>query len=556
MKRRPLFLVLILVMVSMVFVYSGWCEQNDGQQQPPDWAAMGSPEGIPPPEAPSQQVNPEQGIVQTQEGSAQVTMQEEKPVKASLANAERMIDVLDLKGVDVNDVIKMVAKKSGLNIVASQNVKGQVTVYLRDMKVLEVLKVIVTSYGWAFVQEDAVVKIMTAQEYEERYGRKFGRKYETRIKQLTSAKASEVAALLNQLKTTGGSVIADDKSGTLVLIDDAAALERMENVILKADRPVVSKVFKLSYAKTADIGPKIEAALTPDLGKSRSDERSNTLVVTDSESKMKDIERIVTAFDQKDKQVLIESKIIQITLNNSHQMGVDWEGIVQGYKGLDFKSKFNILKKDTDGKITQGGSLKVGTLSNDDYTALIEALDTVGSTDVLSSPRITTVNNKEAKILVGSTEPYVTSQTTNSGTGPATTAESVNFIEVGIKLYVTPTIHDDGFITMKIRPEISEVKDHLPTGSGNSIPIVQTSQAETNVTVKDGVTIVIGGLMKELATNDVNKIPVLGSIPLLGRLFRNDSQSMEKQEIVLFLKPTIITGDLADQKEMDKYLDK
>ena len=103
-------------------------------------------------------------------------------------------------------------------------------------------------------------------------------------------------------------------------------------------------------------------------------------------------------------------------------------------------SDFDVL-----GTTDKRGKLSIGTIASDDYTALIEALDTVGTTNILSSPRITAINNKEAKILVGSTEPYVTTTTTTPSSGPTTTAESVNFIEVGVGLYITPTIHDDGF---------------------------------------------------------------------------------------------------------------
>ncbi|HNV24583.1 MAG TPA: type II and III secretion system protein, partial [Candidatus Omnitrophota bacterium] len=142
------------------------------------------------------------------------------------------------------------------------------------------------------------------------------------------------------------------------------------------------------------------------------------------------------------------------------------------------------------------------------------------------------------------TEPYVTSTTTTPSSGPATTAESVHFIDVGVKLYVTPTIHHDDFITMKIRPEISSVVDNLTTGTNNIIPIVETSQAETQVMVKNGVTIVIGGLIKQEQIKTTRKIPFLGSVPLVGVAFRSTYQKEVKTEIVIFLTPKIMTGDI------------
>jgi general secretion pathway protein D len=183
----------------------------------------------------------------------------------------------------------------------------------------------------------------------------------------------------------------------------------------------------------------------------------------------------------------------------------------------------------------------------------VEALETVGETNILSSPRIMAVNNQEARILVGSTEPYVTSTTTTPSSGPTTTAESVNFIDVGVKLYVTPTIHEDDFITMKIRPEVSSVTSNLTTSNNNTIPIVETSEAETVVNVKDGVSVIIGGLIKEEAINTTKKVPLLGNIPILGMAFRSTNNSKSKTEIVIFLTPRIVSGDVEDQEQLAAF---
>ena len=187
--------------------------------------------------------------------------------------------------------------------------------------------------------------------------------------------------------------------------------------------------------------------------------------------------------------------------------------------------------------------MSIGTLSKDDYQVLLEALDTVGSSEIVASPHITAVNNKEAKILVGSTEPYVTTTTTTPSAGPATTAESVNFIEVGVKLYVTPTIHKDGFITMKIKPEVSSVTKNITTSNNNTIPVVETSEAETTVTAEDGSTIVIGGLIKDEKIDSVKKFPLLGDLPFLGFAFRSEGKVVRKTELVIFLTPKIISGE-------------
>ncbi len=462
------------------------------------------------------------------------------PAAASIQTKDRKIlDVLDLKNMDVLDVLKLISQKSGLNIVAGQNVKGRVTVFLKDVEVREALRIIVEAYGWAYTKDGEIIKVMTDQEYEAKYGHKFGQEIQTRIRQLLFAKPTAVTAVLNEVKGKTGKIIADEKSSILILMDDAAKLEEMEMIIGRLDVPTETEVFDLGYAKAEDLSAKIAEALTPSVGTMKFDERSNRIVVSDTAQAIQKVKKIVGAFDERDEEVLIEAKIIQITLSDEHKMGIDWEAIVSDYHSLDLTSDFDVL-----GASDKRGKLSIGTLSNDDYTALIEALDTVGKTNILSSPRITAVNNKEAKILVGSTEPYVTTTTTTPSSGPTTTAESVNFIEVGVKLFVTPTIHNDGFITMKIKPEVSSVTSNLTTSNNNTIPIVETSEAETTVMVKDGVSIVIGGLIKEETIKAMKKIPLLGDIPVLGFAFRSHNDSVSKTEIAIFLTPRIITGDV------------
>lgn len=462
-------------------------------------------------------------------------------------DAAETIDVLDLKNMDVLDVLKLIAKKSGLNIVAGQNVKGRVTVFLRDIDVLDALSVIVDAYGWAYKREGDMVKVMMADEFQRKYGHPFGQDRTTSIRPLAHANAVHVQTTLAQLASESGKIIADQKSNLLIMMDTPAKIKEMESILQQIDVNTSTEIFKLSYADAEDVSNKIMENLTPDVGTLKFDGRSNKIVVSDMPHKLREIANIIKAFDQKDREVLIEAKILQIILGESHKFGVNWEAVVRQYHDLNLKSTFDILPP-----ISKGGSLSIGTIDNDDYTVLVEALDTVGDTNILSSPSITTLNNMEAKILVGSQQPYVTSSVTTPASGPTTTAEQIQFIEVGVKLYVTPTIHDDDFITMKIKPEVSSVVDTITTGSNNSIPVVETSEAETTVMVKDDVTIVIGGLIREETINGVKKVPYLGDIPYVGLAFKSISESLQKSEIVIFLTPRIISGDIDRYAQVDE----
>ncbi|MBF0532547.1 MAG: type II secretion system protein GspD [Candidatus Omnitrophica bacterium] len=460
--------------------------------------------------------------------------------------ASPLMDVLDFNQIEITDVLKIISQKVNRNIAASQNVKGRITIYLKNITVLDALRVIVDAYSWAFVEEGDIIKVMTSQEYEDRFGQKFGKPFTTRIYELHFGNTTSISTLLNQVKSPSGKVLADEKSNTLVIIDSPDKFPEIDAIIKRLDVLTQTQVFDLSYAKAKDISTEITPLLTPSLGMMKSDDRSNRIIVTDTARVLKQVQDLIRAFDIQHKEVLIQAKIVQITLDDAHKMGVDWEAVVNKFQKLTFKTSLSVLS-DTDKR----GKVSVGTLSDDDFQAVIEALNSMVSTKILSSPRITALNNEEAKILVGSTEPYVSTTTTTPSSGPVTSSETVNFIDVGVKLYVTPTIHNDGFITMKIRPEVSTAANSITTSTNNTIPIVEASEAETKVMVKDGVTIILGGLIKDEKSRTEKSVPVLGKIPLLGRAFRSDSDSVNKTEIAIFIKPTIITGDI-DKKNVDE----
>lgn len=534
LRKSAIFLFLLLLCPALV------CAQPDASVP----GAGGAP-SFRRPELQPMNPTPPQEAFQEQMSSSTLRLKNDP---ATAGSEGVMLDILDLKNIDILDVLKLISQKSGINIIASQNVTGRVTVYLKGISVKEALRIIVEAYGWAYVNDGEILKVMTAAEYQAKYGQKFGHQTETVVKQLLFATTPDVVAVLNQVKSETGKVIPDQKTGTMILMDAPDKIDEMMAIIKRLDVPIKSEVFQLSYAKADAIGAKIAETVTPEVGSMKFDERSNRIVVKDTPQKLEEIKRIIEAFDRKDREVLIEAKILQVVLSDEYKLGIDWEAIVSDYQEMTFNSEFSIL-----GSTDKRGSVSIGSLQDDDYTVLIEALDTVGVTNILSSPRIMAVNNQEAKILVGSTEPYVTSTTTTPASGPTTTSETVNFIDVGVKLFVTPTIHEDDFISMKIKPEVSTVTRSITTGNNNTIPVVETSEAETVITVKDGVTVVIGGLIKDEKVKETKKVPLLGDIPYLGQAFRSESDEVTKNEIAIFLTPRIVTGDIEEDLNLGKY---
>ena len=183
-------------------------------------------------------------------------------------------------------------------------------------------------------------------------------------------------------------------------------------------------------------------------------------------------------------------------------------------------------------------------------------LQTVGNTKILSSPRIVALNGQESKILVGTKQAYVTTTVLSPGGGATvTTTEQINFVDVGVKLFVTPVIGEDGFITLKVKPEVSSVDSTITTAEGNTVPIVRVSQAETSLVVKDGVTVIIGGLIEDSKVDTKSGIPILSQIPILGIPFRSQDTNNQKTELVIFLTPKIVDGE-ASSPEAQDYLPK
>jgi len=169
-------------------------------------------------------------------------------------------------------------------------------------------------------------------------------------------------------------------------------------------------------------------------------------------------------------------------------------------------------------------------------------LKQVSETKVLANPSIVVVNNKEARIHIGDKLAYVT--TTTIGTGESQRInEEIHYVDVGVQFRVTPVINDDGFITMMIRPEISSKSSEVTTDQGSKVPLINTTLVETAVVVKDGHTIVIGGLRQDEVSDTRQGIPFLMDIPVLGKAFSNVSTSTTQTEIVILITPRIVTGE-------------
>lgn len=456
---------------------------------------------------------------------------------------------LDVKNMDVIDVLKILADEGQLNLSIDGNVKGRITLFLKDINVNDALDIVLLSSSLACEKQGEILYILPERNYELKYGKKYWDKKDIRVFQLKHANASKVKNVLSQVISKIGKVVVDEATNTLVVMDVAQRLEQVAMIVRKVDVAMHTKVFNLNYLSAKDIEPKIKENLTKDSGKLRIDETTNKIIVTDYPNKIKEISDIIKAFDEKPLQVLINAQIIEIKPSQNFYSGIDWDYWIEKY--FKVSGGFDSIPSTTTDGLAFGTVATQAVAGKGDYKGVMEFLQTFGETRIVSSPRIVVLNNQEAKILVGTKDVFITSSVSEVGESAVTTQE-VNYEEVGVKLFVTPTINKAGYVTLKIKPEISSSERETITTDDKEtqIPIVTTSEVETTVIVKDGVGIIIGGLRKVTRDKENKQIPILGSIPGLGALFGSKKDEWSKNELVILLTPRIVSGDKSIEVEL------
>ncbi len=444
---------------------------------------------------------------------------------------------LDLKNVDIIELLRILSLKTGKTIVPSKDVTGRITVYLNNVAFNDVLDIILLTQSLALNRKDNIYYVMSEAEFKKMFGRDYvdNRKIET--VRLVYAKPSVVFNALGQLKSDVGKLVVDESSGTIILIDIPEKLKLMKDMIKEMDQPLITKVYDLNYIKAADAKTQLTAAITQGTGEVIIDERSSKAIVSDLPRKMEKIGMLVREIDEASRQVYVEADIVELSLSDKFERGIDWEKVYTSaaMDGLTFAGYFPAT-------LAQFQKISVGTLATDHYKAILNFLNTYGKTNIISQPRIAVVNNEESNIMIGVREAYIT-QTQSQATSTTVTSETVEFIDVGVKLKIIPRIGSDGFITMKLKPEVSSVKETIETALGSRIPIVQTSESETTVKVKDGTMIMIAGMTKIENTDAIKGWPVLSKIPFLDIFFGNRASESKRTEVIIFLTPRIMRSD-------------
>ena len=462
---------------------------------------------------------------------------------------------VNLKAIDDWDVVQLVeflAYRGGLrNIVIGNGVHGLKTkLKFDDVSVGDALEVVMSVNNLAYTVKNDIITIMNDSEYRQLYGTSFYDHKQVRIRELKYADPVRVATLLTAVKSTIGTVVSDQMTGTMILIDTPSKIAEMEAIIESADistlsrqLPTETKSFILQYGDVATMQTEIAAILTQEAGSVHADARTRTLIVTDLPHKMRQIEQVVALFDRRSKQVFIESKIVQVRLSDDYRLGVNWNHM---FNGLDPRFSLQTVAQPT-AIATLGASAKTPTGSmtfntiaaGGDLSAVLDALKEVGETKILSNPHVAVIDGEEAMIKVVTDQPYAEAQLESGTTNVV--GESIQFIEVGVSLGVTPRINEEDLISMDIKPEVSSVVGSYQ--AFRAVPIVRKSLAETSVMIKNNETIIIAGMIDNQNDEVESRIPLLGRIPLIGLLFKTYREEALSNELIVFLTPRIITGE-------------
>ncbi|BCO26410.1 type II secretion system protein D [Rhodoferax lithotrophicus] len=320
---------------------------------------------------------------------------------------------------------------------------------------------------------------------------------------------------------------------------------------------------------TAAAGTPASPAVTTG-GQIQADASTNSLIITAPEPQYRQLRAVIDKLDARRAQVFVESLIAEVSMDKAAEFGIQWQGPlgnagsgVIGLLGSNFgtggKNIINLATGAGSGTVVPGRGLNIGAAQNVNGVYVLgflaRFLEDSGSGNVLSTPNLLTLDNEEAKIVIGQNVPFVTGQFTNTGSTSSGTVNPFQTIErkdVGLTLKVKPQISENGTVKMAIYQEVSNVL--ASTVNAPNGPTTNKRTIESNVLVEDGAIVVLGGLLQDEYAGNQEKVPGLGDVPFFGNLFKSESRSRKKTNLMVFLRPVVVRDAHAtDKLSMDRY---
>jgi len=423
---------------------------------------------------------------------------------------------------DLATVLQMLSIQSQRNIIASSDVSATVSANLYGVTFYEALDAILSVNGYGYKEKGNFIYVYPAATIAEM--EKENRQLVSRVVQLNYLNANDAAEFVTPLLSSEGQIKTNGDVGAYALPEDT---------------PTGDEQFALSA----------------------------TLVIYDYAENVDEIQKLLEQLDTRPQQVLVEATVLQTQLTEANAFGIDFAVLAD----VDFDDFFgiggplsvannlisgeNVAATPDDGRSTgivgspgdtSGPATFKAAVIHDDVSVFLRALDEVTDFTVLSKPKILALNRQPARVLVGRKLGYLNTTSTETST-----TQSVEFLDTGTQLNFRPFIAKDGMIRLELKPRVSEGVIRTATdatGAAVTIPDEITQELTTNVIVRDGSTVVLGGLFKESTNLKRSQVPVLGDIPLIGTAFRGHEDSIDRSEIIFMIKPTIVNETtLAEQ---------
>ena len=515
------------------------------------------------------------------EAEVQVQVVEEPEFKDSaVANLSASENVtLDFNEADIHNVLKIISLKAGTNIVTTPDVMGNVTIRMVDVPWEMALDVILKTYGFGYQKQGNIILVTKIENVAKIASEEPLHTEIITLKFLDAQDAQKIIIpLLSPRGRTSVLYARGQKGwqfGTFKIGKDTTS----SSAALAREAAGGPKSETVSYEKDASGGAVMKKAEFDPAVKSK------MLVITDTASTLDKIRNIILPrIDIKPRQVLIEAKFMEVNETKLRDLGMDWglgsatnaesiaiatQTIQNGTQGIGG----HLLGTATTGALltsanpyTAGGEFVFQKLTGTKFEAIIHALENDTGTNTLSAPSILTLDNQEASMLVGYHTPILESTVTAgdaAGTGATVTQTLDYYQEIGIRLNVVPQISEEGFINMIIHPSItsssSSVTATSTAGTGatatsttTEYPIIDVREAQTQVLLNDGETIVIGGLLKDVKTKTKVGIPFLVDLPWVGKFFGRDKDNVEKVDLLIFITAKIIKESEYTPEELEK----
>ncbi len=435
---------------------------------------------------------------------------QDTPKEQVTVGGSGVIEELHIRDIDIRRAIEMLSGQVRRNIIATKEVTGKVTVDLYGVTFHEALDAILHANGFAYIEKGSFIYVMTAEQKVQQENAL--RKRQTKMFRLSYVTATDVQTLITPLLSSEGSVA---------------------------------------------ITPPAETGITPgstDAG-GNSYATDDVLVVTDFEDNLRRIGEAIRTLDIRPEQVLIEATLLRASLSEDNALGVDFNvlsgtnfdamaGVTAGIQDVTTGSvpalvdhRAMTVKTDFNGSIPQGG-LTVGFLSNN-VGVFVRALESVTDVTVMANPKLLVINKMRGEVFVGREDGYLTTTFTET-----TATETVEMLKTGTRLVVRPYIGRDDYVRMEIHPEDSS--GSVASIGLSALPNKATTEVTSNVIVRDGHTIVIGGLFREETSVTRSQTPGLGNVPYLGALLRSTSDATDREEVIILITPRIIRNGADD----------